>query len=255
VSRLPFIRIVGIAADTLCGFAPLPAQRRYQPGDVIVGAVSPSSQNAILGITPQGTLYTLVPLISFIPYAITASPDNRSLQVGGRGLLRIAPDGTVTSVSLGLPLGLMGLDVDGSGDVILSRSSGSLTQPGVLRITRGIPTTLYARPLVGVCVGAGIDLRSGDLILTGQRQGSPVEIMRATLHGAPTVSSINTLVPSIVPGYYAFPRHDPATDTFLLFSGYARIDSFSVRSPGKMTTVFRGPPLYGWVMLNETASR
>ena len=248
--RLGVIGIVALFAATQA-----PAQIRYRPGDVIIGAVDViSQQNSILGITPQGALYTLVPQIPFLVNAITNAPDNRGLLAGGRGspggpgLARIAPDGTVSHISIGSSVDIFGLDVDGSGNVIVSQHSTN-SSFSVLKLTRGIPTTLYTTQQIPCCYGAGIDLRSGNLVYTGVYPSQyNLAVLRATLRGPPSVSVLHTFGYRAYPGWYAFPRHDPDTDTFLLTRSQGFIERFSLRSPGPLTTLIHGRPLGGWVM-------
>lgn len=245
---------VPVLAFSLAGLTVSGAQPPYRPGDVIIGASDGNrQQNPILGVTPKGVLYTLVPSAPFTVWAIAPSANNRDLLAAGLGLARIAPDGTVTRLFPGPPLDVIGLDVDGTGNVILTQSLLRAPRPGpqpsVLKLTGQTTTTLYMGTQIPRCFGAGIDLRSGDLIFMGLSVVSQTwgtALMRASLQGASSLSTLNLLGGYPPPGWYGFPRHDPETDAFLLARSGGWIERLSLRAPGAITTL--NGPMSSWVL-------
>ncbi len=144
---------------------------------------------------------------------------------------------------------VLGLDVDGSGNAFVAQAYPR-SHASVLKIGPTSSITLYNVPQVAMCVGAGIDLRSGDWIFSGASSCLPgfFMLLRATLRAPYSVSALTGFSTRPVPGSFVFPRHDPETDTFLLFHSSGRIENVSLGSPGAVTTVHQGQPLGNWTL-------
>jgi len=187
---------------------------QFIPGDVVV-----TTNTSVLGITPQGSVYTVTTRLPMGSGLLRPDPVNRGLVTAtDRGLARLAPDGTVTSIFTGsTSLFCTSLDVDGEGSVILCCSDPQ--GPAILKYAHGRMTTLHSGPPFVRLQGGGLDLRSGDLVVYGG-DSAPFSsrFYRVTLGQA---RHITTLIDMPFPRYYAFREslhHDPESGDMLLFS-------------------------------------
>jgi len=220
---------------------------QYTPGDVVVSAyvfTSPQVTSAVLGITSQGSMYTVTTRLQFVLGLLRPDPVNRALLVATeRGLARIAPDGTVTSVfSFPTPRRCVGLDVDGSGSVILCYIQSGLT---VLKYANGRVTTLHAARPPDFAYCGSLDLASGDLVAYGH-QGplGPSEFYRLTLGPAPRLTTLTGL--AFQGGFpWQWSLHPDPESGDLLFFAPPGVSGLSLSHPPTMRQLHFGPPL-GW---------
>jgi len=240
----------------LCSHIRSAAQAGYQPGDVIVGAWDTKSQqySMILGITPQGRLYTLVAQMPFLVYSIIPAEDNRAVLAAGstftgqgsRALALIRADGTVRYRLPGhIGLSVTGLDVDGGGNLIVTNWAKHTGDFSVLKLAGIHATTLYDAKQIPNAMGSGLDPGSGDLIIGSQHptQYSTCTLLRAGCTGSISASTLTTLTGIVPWSFTIWLRHDPDTDTMWLTRSYSRIDRLALSSPATVTKLHAGAPL------------
>jgi hypothetical protein len=189
-----------------------PCLAQYNPLDAVVAVASPTPCS-LLGITPQGVVYTVTARLPHYPATVIPAPDNRCLLVSGSGptpgsylTVTVTPGGTVTSL---FAEQLVGMDVDGGGNLVGICSHTFHTMSIVKVNSRGI-TTLYTRPHPGATLGA-IDLASGDFIFCDQDHA-----YRLSLHDFTQFSTLLALAPArLSPRGGLHP--DPTTGDMLAF--------------------------------------
>lgn len=210
------------------------AAGQYTPGDLIVGCTTLSTLNpgALLGVTPQGKVYTVTPQPAIIPMVVAPSPDNRTLWVTGYNPvagtgegMQIAPDGTITALFPPMTTFYPSdIEVDDGGTALICDAF----QGGVCRFSQGKFTTLYGGFSTGLDAAA-IDIGTGDLIVyeaTGP-------LYRLPLHGPASTTQLTSLQPLAFLGLHT----DPRTGDMIASLGGA-LYGFKPTPPLTMSTLF-----------------
>ncbi len=218
---LSFILVVALAAT---------GSAQYAHGDMIVlDQNSTSSTWSLLGITPQGQVYTVTPSLTLSAWSVMPAPDNRSMWVSGKGIngyttSSVAPDGTITNVNVDFNNLFGAMDVDDTGAAVL----GNLVGPELLRYQQNQLTTIFSGSPLGSTIGGGIDTASGDFIIV--QSGS---VVRATLT---TPVQVSTLVSMPSRGGTGGAHYDPDNASMLLGYGTS-LHQLSLTSPPALVTI------------------
>jgi hypothetical protein len=160
--RIPFLALVLMVL-----VAPMTAQ--LMPGDY-VAPVPSSTGSTLLGITPGGTVKTILTL-PFPVAALTMAVNNRDLAVVGftptrSGLLAtVTPNGTVSTVAQYTSYIYENLAVDSNGTYVVPVGQGGVL---VMRVTpAGVMTTITPQPSVGKGKprGIAVDISTGGYLV------------------------------------------------------------------------------------------
>jgi len=225
----------------------LTAAGQFAPGDAIVAvAAMGGSGKPLLGVTPQGVVYTVTSLLPRLPTMVIPAPDNRGVLLSAPTqnitvgmIFRVAPDGSITSIHQGLHY--YSMHVDGHGNIVgITCSNGG--QWHVVRLGNSGATTLYAGNHWVATVG-GIDLPTGDFVFT-----DPQYLYRISLHGPNQVTTLLKQAPIRVNALGSV-HADPDTGDLIGFWNvnqspqlpyYPVIHRLRVGSPSRLTTIASG---------------